>query len=71
MGPNSLAKGPHKAAVVWTPDGPRNPLPAMLVLSSSLEDALGEWEGALDISFPHPVYREGDQGLKSTQLKFL
>ena len=51
--------------------GPRNLLPAMLVPSFSPEDALDEWEGALEISFPSPVYGEGDQSLKSTQLKFL
>lgn len=51
--------------------GPRNLLPAMLVPSFSLEDALEEWEGALEILFPSPVYGEGDKSLKSTQLKFL
>lgn len=56
---------------MWPPGGPGSLLPATLIPSFSLEDALEEWEGALEISFPSPVYGEGDQGLESTQFKFL
>lgn len=56
---------------MWTADGSGNLLPATLLPSFSLEDALEEWEGALAISCPSLGYGEGDQGLKSTQLKFL